>query len=61
MKPAIIENVVVLPAPFGPMRPKTEPMGTLSESALTATVGPKRRVSVSRTMAEDMWFRPRTA
>src|SRR5208337_4463288 len=36
--------VVVLPAPFGPSRPKIEPAATLKDSSLTAVNDPKRRV-----------------
>src|SRR2546428_5628543 len=36
--------VVLLPAPLGPSRPKTEDAGTVMDSASTATSAPNRRV-----------------
>src|SRR6184192_2941949 len=36
--------VVVLPEPLGPMRPRTSPRATVSDSASTATRPPKRLV-----------------
>jgi len=35
--------VVVLPAPFGPRRPKSSPLGTWSESPSSATTSFRRR------------------
>ena len=37
---AIIENVVDLPAPFGPISPKIEPVGTTRSMASTAVSAP---------------------
>ena len=36
-----MENVVVFPAPLGPMRPYTEPAATVRLSSDTAAIGPK--------------------
>src|SRR5713226_10045290 len=43
--------VVLLPAPLGPSRPKTEEAGTATDSASTATREPNRRVRRSVTTA----------
>src|SRR5438552_17517003 len=45
----IMRIVVVLPAPFGPMRPKTRPGRTCRLRSLTAVNTPKRLVTRSRT------------
>jgi hypothetical protein len=50
----IIRSVVVLPDPFGPMNPYTDPVGTERDTSSTATVLPKRLVTASRTMAGGM-------
>ena len=39
--------VVVLPAPFGPMRPMSPPGGTVKEIPSTAVTPPKRTVRSS--------------
>ena len=39
-----IRMVVVLPAPLGPRKPTTSPLGTSKETSSTATVGPNRLV-----------------
>jgi hypothetical protein len=36
--------VVVLPEPFGPRKPKTDPRGTARSSASTATWPPRNRL-----------------
>src|SRR5512143_1506099 len=46
-----IRSVVVLPAPFGPRRPKTLPRGTSSERSSTATWPEKAFAIPLRTMA----------
>ena len=38
--PSTHSIVVVLPAPFGPMRPKISPSNTSNETSSTATVEP---------------------
>src|SRR3954465_11345539 len=38
--PAIIETVVVLPAPFGPSRPTSVPRSTVNDTSSTATSEP---------------------
>src|SRR5574337_1113431 len=43
--PLIRLNAVVLPAPFGPIRPTISPLCTSSDSSFTATSPPKRRVT----------------
>ncbi len=40
--PVAIDRVVVLPAPFGPTRPKNEPAGTSRSMPSTAIFSPKR-------------------
>src|ERR1017187_2967766 len=47
-KPETARMVVVLPAPFGPMRPHTSPASTVRERSLTATTSGKstRRCSM---------------
>src|SRR5438477_12530787 len=47
MIPASERSVVVLPAPFGPMRPITSPGLTENESSVTATKSPYSLVSPS--------------
>src|SRR5580765_8015176 len=46
---------VVLPAPFGPIRPTISPLSTLSSTSLTAARPPKNRVSprVSRSATKS--------
>ena len=44
-RPVRIRIVVVLPAPFGPSRPKTEPRGTSRSSESSARTDPNRFVS----------------
>src|SRR5665647_1391797 len=39
--PVIMRIVVVLPEPFGPMKPYTEPSGTARERLSTAVTAPK--------------------
>ena len=52
VKPEMTSNSVVLPAPFGPMRPTTSPGDTRNETSSTAMTPPKRtdtpRTSSSR-------------
>jgi hypothetical protein len=48
----IIRMVVDFPAPFGPRSPKTPPVGTSRESALTAVWPAKRLVIRSAWMAD---------
>src|SRR5205085_1245387 len=43
---ASMRTVVVLPAPFGPRKPKTVPAGIASVKSSTAVRSPKRRVSL---------------
>ena len=43
-KPVIASISVVLPAPFGPIRPTISPALTVTETSLTATTPPKRTV-----------------
>src|SRR5580700_1919761 len=38
---AIMRMVVVLPEPLGPMKPYTEPSGTVSDRSSTAVTAPK--------------------
>ena len=40
-------NIVVLPAPFGPMRPQMWPSSIENESPSSATMPPKRTVTSS--------------
>src|SRR5215831_7992509 len=47
MVPAIRSSSVVLPEPFGPIRPRISPAETESEKSLTATSPPKVLVSLS--------------
>src|SRR6185312_921896 len=42
MRPEIMLTIVVLPAPFGPMRPVIRPRSIASESSATASRPPKR-------------------
>ena len=44
-KPVTASMSVVLPAPFGPIRPTTSPGFTSNDTSLTATTEPKRTVS----------------
>src|SRR5688572_27788475 len=51
-KPQAMEKAVVLPAPLGPIRPKSEPRGTSSDSPRRASMAPKRlRTSENRSAA----------
>src|SRR5437588_11008075 len=45
--PALMLERVVLPAPFGPMKPKICPWRTLKLTSLTAARPPKYRVTLS--------------
>jgi hypothetical protein len=48
-RPTAIDSEVVLPAPFGPTRPKNDPGGTTRSTWSAAMVGPNRLYSrVSR-------------
>ena len=48
-RPEIIEMVVVLPAPFGPSKPKISPAATSNETPSTALVLPyEKRTSPTR-------------
>ena len=47
---------MVLPAPFGPMRPYTEPALTFSDTPSTAVFTPKRFVTLVRRMAISTGF-----
>ena len=47
----IIRNVVVLPEPFGPMNPYSDPFGTSRSRSSTATCVPKVFVTPWRAMA----------
>ena len=44
---AIIRMVVVLPEPLGPMKPYTQPSGTVSERSSTAVTVPKHLVTLA--------------
>jgi hypothetical protein len=50
-------NAVVLPAPFGPMRPDICPCSTSNDTPSRATMPPKRRVT-SRTSRRAIAWRP---
>src|SRR5687768_2975950 len=47
MMSRIVRMSVVLPAPFGPSRPKTSPCSTCSDTLSSASVLPKRLVTAS--------------
>src|SRR6185369_8772084 len=47
MYPVRIRMVVVLPAPFGPRKPRISPLCTLNETLSTAVRGPYRLVRFS--------------
>ena len=49
--PTIALSAVVLPAPFGPRKPVTEPGRTLNDSSSTATSSPYRFVRPSTVIA----------
>src|SRR5690554_4462370 len=49
-----IDNMVVLPAPFGPSSPKTSPSLTARLIASTATVDPNRRVRANVSIIGDI-------
>jgi hypothetical protein len=46
-----MRTVVVLPAPFGPRKPKTSPAATVNETSSTAIRSPKRLVRCSTVSA----------
>ena len=50
-RPVRSRSVVVLPAPFGPRKPKTEPLGTVRSSASRAMTSPYRLLSPRTSMA----------
>ncbi|EKD60196.1 MAG: hypothetical protein ACD_54C00895G0001 [uncultured bacterium] len=54
--PASRSNIVVLPAPFGPIRPRISPRATASDMPSTAATPPKRlvRLRASRTISAVM-------
>ena len=45
VKPVMASMKVVLPAPFGPIRPRISPAWSSKLTSLTATSPPKRRVA----------------
>ena len=50
-------NIVVLPAPFGPISPKISPIVTSKLTSLTAISPPKRRVApLTLRMLEAVWL-----
>ena len=53
--PHSIRNVVVLPAPLGPSRPKISPLHTSNEVLATAVKSPKRRTRSRTTMTGSAW------
>ena len=53
--PHSIRNVVVLPAPLGPNRPKISPRRTSNEVLATAVKSPKRRTRSLTTMTGSAW------
>ena len=53
--PHSIRNVVVLPAPLGPSRPKISPRRTSNEVLATAVKSPKRRTRSRTTMTGSAW------
>jgi hypothetical protein len=53
MRPSSILIVVVLPAPFGPTNPQTEPAGMARSTPSTAVRSPKRFVSPAVDTASD--------
>src|SRR3954470_18851679 len=59
-RPAIIDTVVVFPAPFGPSSPTSVPRSTLNDTSSTATSGPNdlRRCaicSIGGILARGCW------
>src|SRR5918994_6277079 len=50
-------NAVVLPAPFGPIRPEIWPSSTENDTPSSATIPPKRRVT-SRTSSRAIGALP---
>ncbi|MNC98292.1 hypothetical protein D3C83_162080 [compost metagenome] len=40
MKPVMMRIVVVLPAPFGPRKPRISPLAAVNEMSLMATMSP---------------------
>src|SRR2546425_12503295 len=60
--PSKISHVVVLPAPFGPTRPKTSPAPTVKEMPSTARTSPydfvKSRIATTSAIARvEPWVR----
>ena len=53
--PHSIRNVVVLPAPLGPSKPKISPRRTSNEVLATAVKSPKRRTRSRTTMTGSAW------
>ena len=53
VSPASTEISVVLPAPFGPSRPKNSPSSTARLTPASACTRPKRRVTLSTSTARD--------
>src|SRR5215510_7856724 len=47
LRPVMRLNSVVLPAPLGPIRPKSSPRGTENDTRLTAMTPPKLHVRAS--------------
>src|SRR5689334_22204342 len=54
VSPARIEISVVLPAPFGPRRPKNSPCSTARSTPASACTGPKRRATPTMSTAALM-------
>src|SRR5690348_11211401 len=55
ISPSSIRSVVVLPAPFGPRKPVTEPGATVKLSESTARCLPKILVRLSTTIRPSVW------
>src|SRR6266851_10460182 len=51
VKPARIEISVVLPAPFGPSKPKNSPSRTVKSTPASACTSPKRRATSATSTA----------
>jgi ABC-type multidrug transport system ATPase subunit len=54
----IIRTVVVLPAPLGPSRPRTDPWGTEKLTSSTAVWSPNRLTRCSASIAREVMPRP---
>src|ERR1044072_9595779 len=54
MKPVMIANSVVLPAPFGPISAVMRPACAVNDAALTASSPPKRRETFSTRSSSAM-------